>query len=82
MAPSLEIRRGLAEAYPDVLTAAARDALDALAPLDGDRRELMAARMARRLERARHGRRIEYFRSGGTASGVDLWRGHDRRRHL
>ncbi|HXO21288.1 MAG TPA: malate synthase [Thermoanaerobaculia bacterium] len=61
MAPSLEIRRGLAEAYPDVLTAAARDALDALAPLDGDRRELMAARMARRLERARHGRRIEFL---------------------
>lgn len=56
MAGSLEFRDDLLRAYPDVLTAAALAALEALAPLDDDRRQVMAARMSRRLGRAREGR--------------------------
>ena len=48
----LEIRGNLATRYADVFTAQALDALDALAPLDDDRKALMTARMARRTARA------------------------------
>src|ERR1041385_4113855 len=49
----LEYREGVRRAYPDVYTSEALLALAALAPLNRDRRELMAARIARRLARAR-----------------------------
>ena len=48
MASRLEIRARLEQAYPDVLTAEALGALEVLAPLDADRKAVMAARMARR----------------------------------
>lgn len=55
MPASLEVRPGILPAYADVLTPHALDALRALAPLDGARREVMAARseLRRRREAAR-----------------------------
>jgi len=47
----LEIRANLKQFYPDVYTDAAMAALTALAPLNRDRRELMAARIERRRRR-------------------------------
>jgi malate synthase len=50
-ARGMEIRRGLKEGYPDVLTKAVFDALDALAHFDDDRKQLMTARIQRRAAR-------------------------------
>lgn len=61
MARALEFRDDVLRAYPDVLSAAVLSALDALAPLEDDRRQVMATRMARRLERARQGRHIAFL---------------------
>ena len=61
MSGSLEFRHGLLAAYPDVYTAAARTALAALAPLNRDRRRIMDERIARRRERAVHGRRLDFL---------------------
>jgi malate synthase len=49
---SLEIRRGLEQAYADVYTPEALAAMSALAGLDDDRRKLMEARTRRRKDRA------------------------------
>src|SRR5262249_10863601 len=57
----LEIRAGALPAYPDVYTPAALAALEALAPLNRDRRSIMAARTARRLDRIRERRRIGFL---------------------
>jgi malate synthase len=61
MAARLKFRQGVLDAYPDVYTPAALAALEALAPLDADRRELMAQRTARRLARARERRPIDFL---------------------
>lgn len=61
MAGELELRDRILETYPDVLTPAALRALAALAPLDRDRRALMAKRIAVRAARAREKRRIEFL---------------------
>jgi len=61
MARTLEIRDPLGATYPDVLTPAALAALEALSPLERDRRALMAARLARRRERARERRRLAFL---------------------
>jgi len=57
----IEIRGRLEHAYADVFTGAASEALTALAPLDRDRRDVMAARIERRLRRARTGERITFL---------------------
>jgi malate synthase len=57
----LEIRAGLEKAYEDVLTREAVAALGALASFDVDRKTLMAARTARRAERARTKQRIDFL---------------------
>ena len=49
----LEIRAHLQNDYPDVYTAEAVATLEALAPLDADRKAVMTARLARRAARAR-----------------------------
>ncbi|HEV3075832.1 MAG TPA: malate synthase, partial [Thermoanaerobaculia bacterium] len=64
MTSILEWRGGVLQAYGDVLTVPALAALEALAPLNGDRREIMAGRIARRQERARRGRRIAFLDPG------------------
>ena len=61
MTGRLEYRAGVRAAYPDVYSPAATDALEALAPLNGDRRDLMAARIARRSSRARDRQRITFL---------------------
>ncbi|HVT16072.1 MAG TPA: malate synthase [Thermoanaerobaculia bacterium] len=61
MTTTLELSEQALQAYPEVLTPAARAALDVLAPLNRDRREVMASRIARRRERARSGRRIAFL---------------------
>ncbi len=60
-ARKLEIRGNLQSAYPDVYTSEALAALEALAPLDADRKALMAARIARRAARARNRERIAFL---------------------
>jgi malate synthase len=57
----LKIRGNLKQQYSDVYTPAALEALNALAPLDIDRRAVMEARLARRADRARAGRAIEFL---------------------
>ena len=57
----MQIRGNLASDYADIYTPAALDALKSLAALDPDRKTLMAARLARREERSRSGRRIEFL---------------------
>ena len=60
MTSKLDYRNGVLEAYPDVFTPAALKALDVLAPLNRDRRELMAGRVARRLGRKNGRQRIAF----------------------
>jgi malate synthase len=57
----LEIRRSARANYPDIFTTQAFDALHALAPLDDDRKAVMAGRIARRHARARTGQRIAFL---------------------
>ncbi len=72
MAPSLECRAGILEAYPDVLTPEVLSALEALAPLEARRRELMAARLARRKRRAEAGERIGFLDPAGVIPGTAI----------
>ncbi len=58
---TLEFRAGTLQTYPDVYTPAALAALQTLAPLNRDRREIMAARTARRLDRIRDRRRMAFL---------------------
>src|SRR6266508_6283836 len=58
---SLEIRHHLDAAYPDVFTGGVIAALDALAPLDADRKAVMAARIARRQSRFQHKQRLAFL---------------------
>jgi len=61
MTRRLDYRDGVLEAYPEIYTPAALAALEALAPLNRDRRELMATRIARRLMRERDRQRIAFL---------------------
>ena len=62
----LEIRTAARTTYQDVFTREAVDALHALAPLDDDRRAVMASRLARRATRAKHRERIAFLDPGTT----------------
>ncbi|MCS6850012.1 MAG: hypothetical protein NZ700_02445 [Gemmataceae bacterium] len=57
----LEIRSDLESRYADVLTPEAIRAMEFLADLDQDRKVIMAARIARRAERARRRQRITFL---------------------
>ena len=61
MTRRLNYRSNVLEAYPDVYTSSALEALEILAPFNRDRREMMAARIARRLARARSRQRIAFM---------------------
>ena len=61
MTKRLDYRTSVLDAYPDVYTPAAITALEALARLNRDRREVMATRTARRLDRIRNRRRIAFL---------------------
>jgi malate synthase len=60
-ARTLQIRGNLESAYPDVYTPEALAALEALAPLDAERKALMKARIERRAARARNKQRITFL---------------------
>src|SRR5215470_2780394 len=57
----LEFRANVLQTYPDIYTPAALEALETLAPLNRDRRRIMAARIARRLDRIRDRCRIAFL---------------------
>ena len=57
----LQLRGNLTISYNDVLTRDALAALNALAPLDVDRRQLMQSRLDRRAERQRRHERINFL---------------------
>lgn len=61
MTRRLDYRSGLREAYSDVYTPDALDALEALAPFNRDRRELMAKRIALRHSRELERQRINFL---------------------
>ena len=61
MPQSIEFQKHLIDRYPDVYTPAARAAIEALAPLDQDRRDVMTRRTQRRAERARTRTRIDFL---------------------
>jgi malate synthase len=61
MTRRIDYREGVVSAYPEVYTAAAMQAMEALAPLNRERRELMAKRIARRLTRQRDRQRITFL---------------------
>jgi len=77
----LQFRRGVREGYPDVLTRAVCDALEALAGHNAARQRLMSERSARRAERASERRRIDFLdpsiRIPGTAITVQAARDGD-----
>ncbi len=64
MGRTLEFRSTTKE-YPDLFTPAVVAALEALAPLNADRRAVMAARIARRHDRLANHRRIEFLPADG-----------------
>ncbi|HEX5108252.1 MAG TPA: hypothetical protein VFV95_07390 [Vicinamibacterales bacterium] len=68
----LEIRGNTRTAYPDVLTPEAIEALQALAPLDDDRKQVMASRLARRAERARTREPIRFLDANGTIARTSI----------
>ena len=69
---SLEIRSTLGNDYADVYTPEALAALDALAPLDADRKALMQARTMRRAMRALNRERITFLDPKSTIGRTGL----------
>jgi malate synthase len=61
MTRRLNYHHNVIKAYPEVYTPAALEALEVLAPLNRDRHEVMATRIARRLARQRDRKRIEFL---------------------
>src|SRR6266513_2435316 len=61
MTQRLDYRESVLKAYPEVYSPAALEALEVLAPLNRDRHELMARRIARRLTRERGRQRIAFL---------------------
>ena len=78
MTERLDYRNSVLSAYPDVYTPAVCEALELLAPLNRDRRELMERRIARRLERQRGRQRIEFLDPKALIPRTDI-RVHDAR---
>ncbi len=72
MSGALEFRQDLLSSFPDVYTPAARAALAALAPLNRDRSRIMAERIARRRERALHGRRLAFAEPDALIPRTDI----------
>src|SRR6478752_1233785 len=61
MTRRLDYRDSMLNAYPEVYSPAALDALEVLAPLNRDQHELMARRIARRLKRERGRQRMAFL---------------------
>jgi malate synthase len=75
----LEIRGSLRQTYPDVLTPAVIDILEALAPFDADRKAVMDARLARRRSRAQNRRRVGFLDPAATIprTGITVQQARD-----
>jgi malate synthase len=69
---TIEIRTGLREAYADVYTVEALAAIETLAPLDDDRKKVMASRLERRSSRYRDNRRITFLDPEATIPSTDI----------
>jgi malate synthase len=69
---ALEFRSNLREKYSDIYTTATLDALSTLAPLNRDRREMMAARIDRRRRRARNREPITFLDPASTIPSTNL----------
>ena len=69
---AVQIRGDLARQYDDVYSDTALDTIAALAELNEPRLDLMRRRIARRAERARERRRIDFLPAGATIAGTDL----------
>ncbi len=72
MPRTLEIQDRLLKAYPDVYTPEAIVAMEALAPFDRERLAVMKTRIARRIERAREHRRIEFLDPDSLIEGTTI----------
>ena len=72
MSSSLQWRSNVLQAYPDVYTPEVLEALAALAPLNRQRDALMAARLARRKERAALGQPIGFLEPEGVIPGTGI----------
>ena len=70
--PLIEIRSNLERTYPDVLTPKALAAIEAIAPLDADRHAVMAARIARRAQRARDRQPIAFLDPKSTIARTSI----------
>jgi malate synthase len=68
----IEIRHAAQAAYSDIYTPEAIEALRALAPLDDDRRAVMASRIARRRARAARGQRIAFLDPQATIARTNI----------
>jgi len=72
MTNALEFRGGILAKYPDVYTPEVLRALEALAPLNARRRELLAMRTARRKRRADMGERIAFLDPAALIAGTQI----------
>jgi malate synthase len=68
----LLLRGGIQQHYPDVLTSAALDALEALAEFNRERQRIMRERIRRRAARFREGRRIGFLDPAATIPRTQL----------
>ncbi|MCB1022439.1 MAG: malate synthase, partial [Acidobacteria bacterium] len=68
----IEIRSGVQQQYPDILSDEALRAIRAVAALDADRKALMAARLERRKRRAAAGERIAFLDPDSTITRTGL----------
>ncbi|MGE5257584.1 MAG: hypothetical protein ACM3KE_12980 [Hyphomicrobiales bacterium] len=68
----LQLRHGVKQGYPDVLTAATLDALEALAGFNRERQRVMRERIHRRAVRFREGRRIAFLDRAATIARTQL----------
>jgi malate synthase len=68
----LRIRAGVLDAYRDVLTPGALDAIIALAPFDERRHALMHSRIERRARRQREHERIDFLPEEATIGGTSF----------
>jgi malate synthase len=67
-----EIRGRLEQAYPDVFTKDALRALEALAPLDQQRKRVMRSRIDRRSDRAKNHQRLQFLDPQATIAGTSI----------
>ena len=68
----LEVRDELDRSYSDVLSPIVAAVLEALAPLNGPRKAIMDARIARRAARARNRERIQFLDPESTIAGTNI----------